>query len=119
MLHRHGHQAQNLIAGEVTKAVIERLEVIDISEQQGQRFDLFGRIRDSFVQCSVKVFSIGELGERVGQALSADRLEAYLKLVDLLLGGDQPLFQLLVGSLHDLGGLHQVFDDDAKPVVIF
>ena len=66
----------------------------------------------------VERFSVGERGQRIGQAFGADRLEILLQLVDFLLGGREPRFQRMVVLLHLRGRGHQALDDRAHGRVI-
>ena len=91
---------------EVAETVVEILEMVDVGHQQRQRFIIGARVGDGLIERVVEEFAVGELGEGVGQALGAHRLEIGLEFVDLLLGCIETLLQLLVGGLHLLGGLH-------------
>ena len=113
------HQAQHLVAGQVAEIVVECLEMIDVGQQQRQRFVVGDCIRDRFFQRAVEEFPVGQLGERIGEAFGAHDLQVFLQLIDFPLGGEETFFQLLVGDLHDLGGLHQTFDDRAQAFAIF
>jgi hypothetical protein len=46
--------------------------MIDVGQHQGQRLVFAGRVSDSLLQRGVEIFSIGELRERISQALGAD-----------------------------------------------
>ena len=70
------------------------------------------------LQRAVEELAVGELGQGIGQALVAHRLQIGLQLVDLLLGGVEPLLQPLVGGFHFLGGMHQALDDGAQALAV-
>ena len=72
----------------------------------------------ALLQDLVEEFAVGERGQRIGQALGADDLEIFLQLVDFLFRRRQPRFELLVGVLHLLGGLHEAFHDRAQAVAV-
>ena len=102
----------------MAETVVEILEMIDVGHQQRQRLVLGAGIGDGTFERAVEEFAVGELGEGIGQALVAHRLEVLVHLVDFLLGGVEPLFQLLVGDFHLLSGVHQAFDDGAQAFAI-
>ena len=92
--------------------------MVDVGHHQRQRLVLGGGVGDRLFQRGVEELAVGELGERIGQAFGAHRFEIDLQIVDFLLGGVEPLFQLLVGDFHLLGGLHQALDDGAQALAV-
>ena len=69
------------------------------------------RILDRGLDRAVEIFAVAEAGERIGQALGPDRLQALLQVADLVFRQRQPVLQRLVGVAHLAGGFHQRFDD--------
>ena len=76
-----------------------------------------GRL-DRVGQRGVEEFAVGELGQRVGEAFGAHYLEIDLQLVDFLLRGAQPRFELGVRLFHFLGGGHQALDDHPQAFAV-
>ena len=64
--HALGRVRRALIADEMTEAVVDPLEVVEVDEQDA---DLFGGGAESAGEALVERGAIGELGERVGEVL--------------------------------------------------
>ncbi|MEY9807654.1 hypothetical protein ABIF30_007261 [Bradyrhizobium elkanii] len=111
LLQRLRHQPQHLIAGEMAVGVVERLEVVDVEHQERQRLAAGERGLHRHVDRAVEIFPVAEAGERIGQALGADRLEAVLQVADLRLRQREPVLQRLIGLAHLARRFYQAIDD--------
>ena len=69
-------QPQHLVAGEMAVGIVERLEMVDVEHQQRQRLAARQRSLHRHLDRAVEIFAVAEAGQRIGQALGADRLEA-------------------------------------------
>ena len=91
--------------------IVERFEMVDVEHQKRQRLAARQRRPHRHVDRAVEIFAVAQSGQRIGQALGADRLEAVLEIADLGLRQHQPVFQRLVGLAHLAGRLQQAVDD--------
>ena len=92
--------------------------MVDVGHHQRQRLVAVARFGNGRLDRDVEELAVGELRERIGQALGAHGLEVDLQFVDLGLGSVEARLELLVGGLHLLGGLHQTFDDGAQALAV-
>ena len=83
LLQRHRNQPQHLIAGEMAVGIVERFEMVDVKHHQRQRVAARQRCSNRHVDRTVEIFAVTQSGQRIGQALGADRLEAVLQVADL------------------------------------
>ena len=90
LLMRIGELAQHVVAGVVAVAVVDRLEVVDVEHQHGQRLAARGRLLDQRAEVAFHVAAVVEAGERVGDR----HLDRHLHVVAQPLG---------VALLADLG----------------
>ena len=93
--------------------------MIDVEHQQRQRRVVGARGLDGGDQRAIEMFAVAEAGEGIGQALGADRVEAFLQMADFLLGADQALFQRPVVLDGIVGGVQQRVDHHAQFVAAF
>jgi hypothetical protein len=94
--------------------IVESLEVVDVAHQQRERLITgFGLGHGPF-ELGIEELSVGERGQRVGQAFGPHHLEILLQLFDFFARGGQPRFEFSIVGFHFLGADDQPFDHRAQ-----
>ena len=105
--HATGDEPDDLIAGLMAPGVVETLEVVDITNRDGQgRAGLVGFSRQ-LVQNIVHAFAVGDAGQGVGHGFFAHDFQICPKLRNFLLGLGQTAFQRRTVALHGMGRVHE------------
>ncbi len=80
--------------------VVDRLEVVDVDQHQGQGIARPGSLADRVVQALIETLAVGNLGQRIEHGFASHVVQIPLQGRDVLAGRLQLGFQLPVGFLH-------------------
>ena len=117
-----GDQAQHLVAGQVAKAVVDRLEVVNVHYHQQQAAAVALPAFKLFVHALLQTAAVGQPGEAVDQRLlallfkvMAEGLSLHLHGLDTFDHGAQPYGHFAVACFAQLPGLVDVFQQRVQP----